>query len=163
MEDGLVLRDVSTFYGSHEIVSGVSLEVPRAGGVAIMGRNGVGKTTLLRSIVKAFGVRVMGEVTWEGLDLTRLHTDAIARAGVALVPSDRRIFPISVRDNFRVAAADASGWTDLMDELLGFFPFLKPRLKQRGDTLSGGEQQALAIARSAIRRPSLMLLDEPTE
>jgi ABC-type branched-subunit amino acid transport system ATPase component len=162
-ETGLLLHDVCAFYGTHQILHGINLTVSRGDGLAVMGRNGVGKTTLLRSIMRAFGVSVTGVVRWDGRDLTSLRSDAIARTGIAFVPSDRRIFPISARDNFRVAAGGRRGWEAAMDDMLGYFPMLRPRLGQRGDTMSGGEQQALAIARSAIRQPSLMLLDEPTE
>jgi branched-chain amino acid transport system ATP-binding protein len=160
---GLVVRGLNAYYGTHQIIEDLDLTLEAGDGLAIMGRNGVGKTTLMRAIMRAFGVRSEGEISWRGTDLTRMPTDAIARLGVALVPSDRRVFGIPVLENFRLAGRGREGWEELMRQMLTYFPMLADRLSQRADTLSGGEQQALAIARSAMLRPSLMLLDEPSE
>jgi branched-chain amino acid transport system ATP-binding protein len=160
---GLRMDGVHVYYGQHRVVRDVSLNLAEGGALALIGRNGVGKTTLVRSIIRGFGVRVSGSVTLDGRELTRLRTEQIARLGVALVPSDRRILPMSVADNLRVAWIKGDGWRDRAESLMQYFPFLQGRWAQRGDTLSGGEQQALAVVRGLMRSPRYLILDEPVE
>jgi branched-chain amino acid transport system ATP-binding protein len=160
---GLELTGVNVYYGRQQVVRDVSLNLPDGGSLALMGRNGVGKTTLVRSIIKGFGVRVTGRITLQGQDLTRLRTDEIARSGVAFVPSDRRILPMSVAENLRLAWLGGDGWRERAGALFEYFPFLNDKWDQRGDTLSGGEQQALAIVRGLMRSPRFLILDEPAE
>jgi branched-chain amino acid transport system ATP-binding protein len=129
-----------------------------------MGRNGVGKTTLLRALVNGFGVRVVGEVSIDGSRTESMSCDRVIRDHrVAFVPDDRRIFPLTVMENLRVAALSAKDWAEQADRVLGYFPFLKDHTSQLATTLSGGEQQALAIARAAMGSPRYLLLDEPCE
>jgi branched-chain amino acid transport system ATP-binding protein len=161
--EGLRLADVHVYYGQHLVVRNVSLSLPDGAALAVIGRNGVGKTTLVRAIIRGFGVRVAGSITLDGRELTRLRTEQIVRLGISLVPSDRRILPMSVADNLRIACLKAEGWSDRAEALLEYFPFLKGRWKQRGDTLSGGEQQALAVVRGLMRSPRYLVLDEPVE
>lgn len=162
-ERGLRLDRVHVYYGQHRVVRDVSLNLAEGGALALIGRNGVGKTTLIRSIIRGFGVRVSGSVTLDGRELTRLRTEQIARLGIAVVPSDRRILPMSVADNLRIAWLKGDGWRDRAEGLLEYFPFLQGRWTQRGDTLSGGEQQALAVVRGLMRSPRYLVLDEPVE
>lgn len=150
-------------YGSQQVVWEASLCLPRAGGVAVVGRNGVGKTTLLRGIARAFGVRSSGQILIDGIDVSNWRPDRISRVGLSFVPDDRRILPLSVRDNLRLGARARAGWREGVEEVVEIFPLLKDRLDQRGDTLSGGEQQALAIARALMARPKYLMLDEPAE
>lgn len=163
MVDGLRLIAVDAFYGNFQVLEGIDLDVAPGQGMAIVGRNGVGKTSLLRSICNVFGVRHSGRITVDGVDTTGCQPDEIARMGVAFVPSDRRIFPLSVRENLQLAAGGRRGWEELAEQALSHFPFLTGRMSQRGDTLSGGEQQALAVVRAVLMRPRYMLLDEPSE
>jgi branched-chain amino acid transport system ATP-binding protein len=135
--------------------------------VTLIGRNGAGKTTTLRSIMGIVAPRG-GHITFDGRELAGLPTHAIAQLGVAYVPEDRRILPnLSVEENLRLGrlgAGRAKGDGDaVMDEVLGHFPRLRERLAQKGKSLSGGEQQMLAIARGLVASPKLMLVDEPTE
>jgi branched-chain amino acid transport system ATP-binding protein len=150
-------------YGSQQVVWDVSIRVALGDGIAIVGRNGVGKTTVLRGIANAFGVRSTGRVRLDGTEVGTWRPDRIARAGLGFVPDDRRILPLSVRDNLRLGARAEVGWKATADRLLEYFPLLKDRLDQRGDTMSGGEQQAVAIARALMAQPRYLLLDEPAE
>jgi branched-chain amino acid transport system ATP-binding protein len=150
-------------YGAQQVVWDVSIRVALGEGVAIVGRNGVGKTTVLRGIANAFGVRRTGQIRLDGTDVTGWRPDRIARAGLGFVPDDRRILPLSVRDNLRLGARARSGWKTTAERMLEYFPLLRDRLDQRGDTMSGGEQQAVAIARALMAEPRYLLLDEPAE
>ena len=163
MAGGLELRGVDAYYGEQQILHGIDLALAPGQGIAIVGRNGVGKTSLLRSVVNAFGIRHTGMIMVDGVDVAGRQPDQIARLGVAFVPSDRRIFPLTVRENLKLAAGGKAGWLDLAKRALAHFPFLMNRMTQRGDTLSGGEQQALAIVRAVLMEPHYMLLDEPSE
>lgn len=153
-------------YGAAEILRGVDLEVAEGEVVALLGRNGMGKTSLVRSIV---GMRppdlAGGTVTWDGTDISRSPSHVIARKGISIVPQGRHVFgSLSVRENLTVAARPArngSGWT--MDRVLEFFPRLRERLDNSGGNLSGGEQQMLAIGRALMTNPRLVLMDEPSE
>ena len=159
----LELRDIHTYYGDSYVLQGVSLSVREGEVVTLLGRNGVGKTTTIRSIMGFTPVRA-GQILYRGEDISRSPSYAIARRGVGLVPQGRRIFgSLSVLEqlNLGVTDADQSGWTlDLVFEL---FPRLKERRRQRAVTLSGGEQSMLSIARALMTSPDLLLMDEPTE
>jgi urea transport system ATP-binding protein len=127
-----------------------------------MGRNGVGKTTLRKSIMGLLPVR-RGRLTFGGADITRWSADRRARAGIGYVPQGREIFPhLTVEENLRVAQLGC-GRTERMDDVLELFPALRPLLARKGGVLSGGEQQMLAIGRALLTRPTLLILDEPTE
>jgi branched-chain amino acid transport system ATP-binding protein len=156
----LAVESVHTYYGESHVLHGVSLEVRPGEAVALLGRNGVGKTTLIRSIV-GFTPPREGRVTFDGRDIHRLPAHRIARAGLALVPQGRRIFaPLTVSENLAIGARGAP-WTAAGIE--DIFPRLRERAAQGGGSLSGGEQQMLAIGRALMTNPRLMLLDEPSE
>jgi len=156
----LEVADVHAYYGDSHVLHGVGLSVARGEAVAILGRNGVGKTTLIRTIV-GFTPARRGAVRLDGRDITRLAPYLIARLGVGLVPQGRRIFaPLSVRDNLFFAARAGVGMRERVFEL---FPRLRERLGQGGGTLSGGEQEMLAIGRALMTGARLLLLDEPSE
>ena len=161
----LAVEDIHTYYGESYVLQGISLTVERGRIAAVLGRNGVGKTTLIRSII-AFTPPRRGRVVFDGMEVTRWPSYRIGRAGMGLVPQGRRIFPsLSVRENLEIAARDASqqatAWT--IDSALELFPALRERLRNGAGTLSGGEQQMLTVARALVGNPRLMLMDEPTE
>jgi branched-chain amino acid transport system ATP-binding protein len=161
----LAVRDVHTFYGSSHVLQGVSLDVSPGQAVALLGRNGVGKTTTLHSIVGFLTPRA-GKITFMGQDVIGTPSYRTARLGLGFVPQGRRIFPnLTVRENITLAArrgqAPASAWT--LDRIYDTFPRLKERAANWGNQLSGGEQQLLAIARALATNPSMLLLDEPSE
>ncbi len=154
---------IHTYYGDSHILQDVSLEVSEGETVILLGRNGVGKTTTIRSII-GFTPPSKGRVLLRDQDITNLPSYRIAKQGVGLVPQGRSIFPtLSVRENIFLGArrADSQGWT--LERVLEAFPPLEARLHHRGDQLSGGEQQMLAIARALMTNPDLLLLDEPSE
>jgi branched-chain amino acid transport system ATP-binding protein len=158
--DLLVLDDVHAYYGLSHVLQGVSLTVARGSVVSLMGRNGVGKSTTLKSIFGIVHVAA-GRIRFADEDLVGLPAYSIARRGIALVPEDRRIFStLTVRENILLAAR---GRKDAIDEALGWFPQLRDYLARPGDRLSGGEQQMLAIARALVAHPELVLIDEPLE
>jgi branched-chain amino acid transport system ATP-binding protein len=162
MNDGTLLQldDVHAYYGLSHVLQGVSLRVPVGTVVSLMGRNGVGKTTTLKSVLGLVSVR-RGRVCFAGADLAGLGPHQIARLGIALVPEDRRIFSsLTVAENIRLAAGGRKG---AMREFLAWFPNLQASLDRPGDQLSGGEQQMLAIARALVADPRLILIDEPLE
>lgn len=159
----LEVDDVHTYYGESYILQGISLAVERGQVVAVLGRNGVGKTTLIRSIV-GFTPPRRGTVRFNGQDVTRRPPYAISRLGVGLVPQGRRIFPsLTVREHLDVAAVPrpARHWT--VDRVFQLFPALAERERHRGAALSGGEQQMLASGRALVSNPGLLLMDEPSE
>jgi branched-chain amino acid transport system ATP-binding protein len=164
----LELVDLQTYYGDSFILQGVSLQVPQGNVVAILGRNGVGKTTLIHSIVNFVKPR-QGKICLEGEEITGKPTHEIMRRGVALVPQGRRVFPsLSVAENLIVPFRCQPSETNLVkpwseEEIYAVFPILRERRKQKAGSLSGGEQQMLAIARALVSGPKLMLLDEPSE
>jgi branched-chain amino acid transport system ATP-binding protein len=163
----LTLANVHAYYGEAHILQGVSLAVGEGEVVTLIGRNGAGKTTTLRSIMGLVPPRE-GHITFAGRELRGLPTHAVARAGIAYVPEERRILPnLSVEENLRLGRLGADGGRRdgdaVTEEVLGYFPRLRERLSQKGKSLSGGEQQMLAIARGLVARPKLMLVDEPTE
>jgi branched-chain amino acid transport system ATP-binding protein len=161
----LALANVHTYYGSIRALKGVSLTVEPREIVTLIGANGAGKTTTLRTILGA--VRpAQGAVTFNGQRVDGLATDRIVRLGIAQSPEGRRIFPrMTVMENLEMGAfarADHDGIAADLERVLTLFPRLKERIAQKGGTLSGGEQQMLAIARALMARPSLLLLDEPS-
>ena len=156
----LEVDGIHTYYGESHVLRGVSLRVAPGEAVALLGRNGAGKTTALRSIV-GFTPPRAGRVVFEGQAIERWPAFRIARRGLALVPQGRRIFaPLSVRENLLLGAR-AEGWT--LERVFALFPRLRERQTQLGGTLSGGEQQMLAIARALLTNGRLLLLDEPSE
>jgi branched-chain amino acid transport system ATP-binding protein len=157
----LSVEDIHTYYGDSYILQGVSLEMKAGEVLAVLGRNGVGKTTLVRSIIGLTPPR-RGRITFKGTDITRLPAYRIARMGIGLVPQGRRIFQsLSVRENLEVTARGRGGWSQ--QKVLDLFPNLASRLRQSGGKLSGGEQQMLAAGRALVTNPELLLLDEPSE
>jgi branched-chain amino acid transport system ATP-binding protein len=156
----LEVEGIHTYYGESHVLHGVSLRIAEGEAVALLGRNGAGKTTAIRSIV-GFTPPREGRVVWRGRDMGGWPAHRIARAGLALVPQGRRIFaPLSVRENLLIGAR-AEGWT--LERVFGLFPRLRERADQSGGTLSGGEQQMLAIGRALLTNGRLLLLDEPSE
>ena len=161
----LTLQDVRVFYGAIQAVKGISLEVRERELVAIVGANGAGKTTTLRTISGIYRPTT-GSITFEGRNLAALPSHEIVALGISQAPEGRQIFgSLSVRDNLMLGAtrrADRAGITQELDYLVSLFPVLGDRMNQSGGTLSGGEQQMLAIARALMARPRLLLLDEPS-
>lgn len=161
----LQLDGLNARYGTGQSLFDVSLSVPRGEIVALLGRNGAGKSTTLRSIMR-IQVRTQGGIRYGEHDLTRLGTTAVARLGIGYVPEDRRIFGrMTVRENLLLGRHLARGERAAisLDAVLATFPTLEQLLGRRGGVLSGGEQQLLAVARSLVGNPQLMLLDEPSE
>jgi branched-chain amino acid transport system ATP-binding protein len=160
LPDVLEVDGVHTYYGESHILHGVSLRVAPGEAVALLGRNGAGKTTMIRSIV-GFTPPREGRIVFEGEAIHRWPPYRIARRGLALVPQGRRIFaPLTVRENLLLGAR-ADGWT--LERVFELFPRLRERAAQTGGTLSGGEQQMLAIGRALLTNGRLLLLDEPSE
>ncbi len=156
----LALDQVRAGYGDAVVLDDISLRVPEGGSLALLGRNGVGKTTLLLTIM-GFTHVVRGSVAWRGRDITRVPPFRRARDGIGWVAQEREIFPsLSVEENLTVAARPGR-WT--LAAVYGLFPRLEERRASRGNHLSGGEQQMLAIARALMTNPALLLLDEPLE
>jgi branched-chain amino acid transport system ATP-binding protein len=163
----LRVEGIHTFYGKSHILHGVSLEVGRAEVVGLLGRNGVGKSTTLKAIAGLVHPSE-GEVLFEGRSITQLPAHRLARRGIGYVPEDRRIFPLlTVMENLRTGldrhGVAKSRKQELLGQIYEYFPVLAERRNQPGGTLSGGEQQMLAIARSMMLEPKIILLDEPTE
>ncbi len=162
------VRDVHAGYGATPILFGVSLEIHKGEAVALLGRNGMGKTTLMKTII-GFLKPWRGTIELEDRDLTRLAPHDIARLGVGLVPENRRIFPgLTVRENLELGlSAVPRRSAELRDrrlaEVFAHFPRLRERIDQPGKTLSGGEQQMLAIARVMMAGARIVLMDEPTQ
>ncbi len=158
----LEVRDIHTYYGDSYVLQGVSLQVAPSQVVGILGRNGMGKTTLIRSII-GFAPPRVGQVVFKGRDITGWPSYRAVALGMGLVPQGRRVFPsLTVTENLAVAASGNGGpWT--MDAVMDLFPRLRERAEHRAGKLSGGEQQMLAIARALMTNPELLLMDEPTE
>lgn len=159
----LTIEDIHTYYGDSHVLQGLSLNVGAREVVTLLGRNGVGKTTTIRSII-GFNPPKRGRILLRGEDITRFPSHRIAQQGVGLVPQGRAIFPtLTVRENITLAAKNKPnrGWT--LERVLDIFQPLAERLRYRGGQLSGGEQQMLAIARALMTNPDLLLLDEPSE
>jgi branched-chain amino acid transport system ATP-binding protein len=158
------MRDVHAYYGESYIVQGVSLDVRKGEILALLGRNGAGKTSTLRTIARLDNPQMRGGEIWlDGQPIHTMKSFQAARAGIQLVPEDRRIIPgLTVEENITLAkVAPGHGWS--LEQIYGSFPRLAERRKQEGVTLSGGEQQMLAIARALSRELKLLLLDEPYE
>lgn len=161
----LVVDTIDTFYGSAHILFEVSLSVGPGEVVALMGRNGMGKTTTIRSIM-GLTPQSKGRITYNDMSLNGLPSYKIARAGIGLVPEGRQIFPtLTVRENLLAVAGNYTGTSNpyTLHRLFSIFPRLAQRLDHLGRELSGGEQQMLAIARALMTNPTLLLLDEATE
>jgi branched-chain amino acid transport system ATP-binding protein len=160
----LDVEGIHTYYGESHVLHGVSLRVGQGEAVALLGRNGAGKTTLIRSII-GFTPPRDGRILVQGAPIHRLPAHRIARRGLALVPQGRRIFaPLTVRENLVLGARPSGrsdGWT--LERVLDLFPRLRERATQTGGTLSGGEQQMLALGRALLTNGRMLLLDEPSE
>jgi urea transport system ATP-binding protein len=160
----LTIHSLNVSYGDSQVLWDVHLDVPPGQVVCLLGRNGVGKTTLLKSIMGLLTPR-SGSITFHGQELMRLSPDERARHGIGYVPQGRDIFPdLTVHENLRVGlvARGVSNGT-IPDEIFQRFPVLQTMLSRKGGLLSGGQQQQLAIARALVTQPTLLLLDEPTE
>jgi len=157
----LKLEEIHTYIGKSYVLQGVSIEVQPGEIVALLGRNGAGKTTTMNTIVGLVQPR-SGRIVFRGEDITRLPAYQVARLGMAYVPQGRHLFPkMTVFENLKTGLRTKKNIGEL-EGVFDLFPVLKERLKQQAGTLSGGEQQALAIARALLTKPSLLLLDEPT-
>jgi len=159
----LDVEDIHTYYGDAYVLQGLSLKLEQGQILGLLGRNGVGKTTLVKSIV-GFNPPRRGRILFKGADITRVSSFETVRSGMGLVPQGRRVFPtLSVEENLRVAerSAQRHGWN--LERVYGLFPRLKERRGQRARTLSGGEQQMLAIGRALMTNPDCLIMDEPSE
>jgi len=165
MQTILNVDKINSFYGEAHVLHQIQLEIRQGEAVAILGRNGAGKTTLLRSILGLTPART-GTIAFQGKDITHLPTNEIANLGLGWVPDNRRIFPtLTVQQNLEIAEKKGNAgkvrWD--LERVYSHFPALKELANQKGETLSGGEQQMLSIARTLMGNPSLILLDEPSE
>lgn len=166
----LEIRDLNVAYGESQVLWDVSLDVPPGGVVCLMGRNGVGKTTLLKTVMGLLPAR-SGQILFDGKDLGRLRPEERAACGIGYVPQGREIFPnLTVAENLRVgylgrpaSAGNGKSTQADIEQVFDLFPKLRDLLSRNGGVLSGGEQQQLAIARVLLARPKLLLMDEPTE
>ncbi|HEX6322015.1 MAG TPA: ABC transporter ATP-binding protein [Burkholderiales bacterium] len=159
----LQVEDIHTYYGDAYVLQGLSLELEQGQILGLLGRNGVGKTTLVSSIV-GFTPPRRGRILFKGADVTAVSSFETVRRGMGLVPQGRRVFPtLSVEENLKVAArsSERHGWT--LERVYPLFPRLEERRRQRAKTLSGGEQQMLAIARGLMTNPDCLIMDEPSE
>jgi branched-chain amino acid transport system ATP-binding protein len=160
----LAVRNVETFYGKIQALKGVSIDVHKGEIVTMIGANGAGKSTLMMTIFGSPQAR-SGSVSYDGQDITKTPTHLIARMGLAQSPEGRRIFPrMTVYENLQMGASvdNFAHFDEDLETMCKLFPRIRERLQQRGGTLSGGEQQMLAIARALMSRPKLLLLDEPS-
>jgi branched-chain amino acid transport system ATP-binding protein len=159
----LEVHDIHTYYGDAYVLQGLSLELEQGQILGLLGRNGVGKTTLVNSIV-GFTPPRRGRIVFKGADVTTESSFETVRRGMGLVPQGRRVFPtLSVEENLKVASRNIGrhGWT--LERIYPLFPRLAERRRQRAKTLSGGEQQMLAIARGLMTNPDCLIMDEPSE
>jgi branched-chain amino acid transport system ATP-binding protein len=157
----LELRDVETAYGRSQVLFGVSLDCGASQVVSLLGRNGMGKTTTVKSIMGLCAPKA-GEIRFDGKPIRGLPSYRIAKAGIGLVPEGRQVFPnLTVRENLVATARRGGPWT--LDRVFALFPQLKERQSNYGNQLSGGEQQMLAIGRALLTNPRLLILDEATE
>ena len=160
----LELSGVNAFYGHSRALQDIGLQVGRGELLSVLGRNGVGKTTLLRAIMGLMD-RTTGSIRLDGAEIGEARTDLRARAGIGIVPQGRGILPrFTVLENLRLGLfADARGRRDIDPQVFEFFPVLREHLGRLGGNLSGGQQQQLALARALLTNPKVILLDEPTE
>jgi len=160
----LQVDQIDLYYGGSQALRGVSIEAKAGAVTAVLGRNGVGKTSLLRAIIGQEPVRG-GHIRWDGADITKLPTHQRTRRGIAICPQGREIFSLlTVEENLQTGfSVLPRGERKLPEEIFELFPVLKDMMKRRGGDLSGGQQQQLAIARALVLKPKLLLLDEPTE
>ena len=155
--------DIHTYYGDSYVLQGVSLEVTQGTVVALLGRNGVGKTTLIRSMIGFTPVR-RGQILFKGVDIAHMPSHKIWKMQMGLVPQGRRIFPsLTVKENLAITYRKLEGSQWDLEKIFDLFPRLRERQSHKGNALSGGEQQMLAIARGLISNPVFLLMDEPTE
>ncbi len=158
----LEVREIHTAYGLSRVLFGVSLEIRAGECVCLLGRNGVGKSTTMRSIMGLTPPQA-GHVVWKGTDITGWRLDRVARAGIGFVPEDRRIFAdLTVWENLDVASRRRAGGGFTIERVFDLFPKLRELMGRQGGFLSGGEQQMLTIGRALMARPRLLLLDEPS-
>jgi urea transport system ATP-binding protein len=160
----LAAENIDLYYGASHILRHVGIVAEKGTVTCVLGRNGVGKTSLMRAIIGLQPIR-SGRILWEGEDITRLKPHERARRGIALVPQGREIFPrLSVEENLETGFAPLPrAKRSVPEEIFTLFPVLRGMLKRRGGDLSGGQQQQLAIARALASKPRVLLLDEPTE
>ena len=159
----LAISNLNQFYGGSHILRDVSLKVPQGACTAILGRNGVGKTTLLKCLIGLLPVR-SGALSFDGRNIAALPPYERARLGIGYVPQGREIFPrLTVEENLLMGLAPKSGRAELPARVFDMFPVLKDMLHRRGGDLSGGQQLQLAIGRALVAQPKLLILDEPTE
>lgn len=159
----LQVNDIHTYYGLSHVLFGLSIRVEKGEAVCLLGRNGVGKTTTLKSIV-GITTPKNGQILFQGQDITKLPTRKMVGHGIRFVPDDRRIFAdLTVKENLEVAQAGVVKGTWNLDKVYELFPVLKKYGDRHGGKLSGGEQQMLSIARALLGDPQLLILDEPTE
>jgi branched-chain amino acid transport system ATP-binding protein len=161
----LQIESLNTYYGDSHILQGVDLHIASGSATGLLGRNGMGKSTLIRSLM-GYVPAASGKVSWQGRDVTGFAPERMARLGIGYVPEGRGIFPnLSVRENLTMSARRGPGgrndWS--LERVLGTFPRLAERLEHGGQQLSGGEQQMLSIGRALMTNPELMILDEATE
>jgi len=160
----LQVDQIDLYYGGSQALRGVSIEAKAGAVTAVLGRNGVGKTSLLRAIIGQEPVRG-GHIRWDGANITKLPTHQRTRRGIAICPQGREIFSLlTVEENLQTGfSVLPRGERKIPEEIFELFPVLKDMMKRRGGDLSGGQQQQLAIARALVLKPKLLLLDEPTE
>jgi branched-chain amino acid transport system ATP-binding protein len=163
MSDALAIAGLDCSYGAVRVLHGVGLSLRKAEVLCLLGRNGAGKTTLLKAIMGLVPAR-NGSITLDGINLTKLAPHEVPKAGVAYVPQGRRLFAeLSVAENIEIGLNARKKGASVRETVLDLFPVLRERLGQRSGTLSGGEQQMLAMARALCLEPRVLLLDEPTE